>query len=328
MIGILLFILKLLGIILLCILGLLLLIIFAVLFVPVRYSAMVRVTEDKKVTANVCVHWLLRLLQARVSYRESAASVTMQVAGIRLGGKKGKKKKQKKKRRKGRRTASEAEPENDAGSELPVTGSDRPAAEAASESDRLLLEEVSAENASKDPPECEAESTNGAETDGEAEPDKKAKPTLSGIWQRLKDKFFGFFSSLRNLYLKAQDKKQWLSGILAEWQKEPMQQSVSLFKRRLFRLLLHILPQKGTANLQIGFDDPSVTGKVLGVLAMLYPRFGGNLNVVPYFDRSILAGEISCRGRIRILNLLILVIKTWRDKNIRSFIGKLRNGGM
>lgn len=313
MIGILLFILKLLGIILLCILGLLLLIILAVLFIPIRYSAMLRVTEDKKVTANVCVHWMLHLLDARISYEESTASVTMRAAGIRLGGKKGKKKRQKKKKRESRRTASENKPENISDSEPPVIETDRPAAKALSETDRLLLEEVASENAPKESSEREA---------------KTNRPTLHGLWQRLKDRFFGFFSSLRNRYLKVQDKRQWLSGILAEWQTEPMQQSVSLLKLRLLRLLLHILPQKGTANLQIGFDDPSVTGKVLGVLAMLYPRFGGNLKVVPYFDRRILAGDIDCRGRIRILNLLILVIKIWRDKNIRSFIGKLRNGGI
>ena len=99
MVGVLLFILKLTGIVLLSVLGLLILIILAALFVPVRYDINASLTEDRKLTAGVCLHWFLHLLQAVFVYGEYGAEFEFRIAGIRPGRHR---KKRKKAGRKGR----------------------------------------------------------------------------------------------------------------------------------------------------------------------------------------------------------------------------------
>ena len=77
-----LFLLKLIGIILLVLLGIILTLLVLLLFVPVRYQIKGSVLEDK--TVRVKLHWLLHLLVFSLSYEEKKLTTEFRILGFRL----------------------------------------------------------------------------------------------------------------------------------------------------------------------------------------------------------------------------------------------------
>ena len=77
-----LFLLKLIGIILLVLLGIVLTLLVLLLFVPVRYQIKGSVLENK--TVRVKLHWLLHLLVFSLSYEEKKLTTEFRILGFRL----------------------------------------------------------------------------------------------------------------------------------------------------------------------------------------------------------------------------------------------------
>jgi hypothetical protein len=76
-------------------------------------------------------------------------------------------------------------------------------------------------------------------------------------------------------------------------------------KKRLVKIVRHILPRKLKGSVRFGTGDPCSTGKILGAAAMLYPIYGGHINVEPVFEEKALEFDLYLRGRIRIVTVLI-----------------------
>ena len=98
--------------------------------------------------------------------------------------------------------------------------------------------------------------------------------------------------------------------------------------REAFRLILrtgrkflaHILPVRIRGTFEFGTGDPCSTGQLLGALSILYAKTGGDFVVIPDFEETRYEGEISFRGRIRGVVLLILTIRLVTDKNLRMLL--------
>ena len=84
------------------------------------------------------------------------------------------------------------------------------------------------------------------------------------------------------------------------------------------KLGLHILPKKVQGEIEFGFDDPSLTGRVLAVAGICYPLYGNNIKITPYFDRKILEGELKAKGRIRGIVLLKSALKIGFNHEVRE----------
>ena len=117
--------------------------------------------------------------------------------------------------------------------------------------------------------------------------------------------------------------KGWKELLLSE----EMKAAFAKVKRKLFALMRHILPRKLTGYLHFGFSDPSLTGRVLAGLAMLYPFTKGDLHVEPEFSCQILEGRIAFRGRIHLGYLAYLALSIVLDHNIRRQLKRLKEGG-
>lgn len=89
-------------------------------------------------------------------------------------------------------------------------------------------------------------------------------------------------------------------------------------------LLRHIRPQKLTVAGRLGFDDPSVTGQVFGIIGMLMPIYGEHIQLEAVFDRAVVEGQLEARGRIRIGHILILALKLIMKKETRRLIAQIK----
>ncbi len=91
-------------------------------------------------------------------------------------------------------------------------------------------------------------------------------------------------------------------------------------KREIIRLLKHVKPRKLSGKVTFGFDDPSVTGKVLAVFSMLYPFYGDNIQIKPDFENQILDGQAHLYGRIRGIHAFIIAKNLFFDKDFNKTI--------
>ncbi len=342
MISILLLTLKIIGIVILSILGLVLFLVLIILLVPFRYEADVSLT-DKKPSGRAGVHWLCRLIQVHFSFGKDAKGLQIRIAGFLLG------KKAQSQKASGKEQEKNTEEETVLQESLENTEM-KPETAASGEQDQALLEEVTkqeerAEDAVAeavqeivpekiqetlsqpktvpDSPEHKETATEDVQEFQQEKPEETLEEKIEKIGIAIGVKADDIRKKLDGL----NEKRLWGLSIWEYLQTDPMKRSVSKLLNNLLKILLHILPRKGKINLSLGFNNPATTGQVLGILAILYPRFKGNLSITPYFDRAILEGEVSLKGHIRLIVLVTAAVKTVLDKNIWAFIKKVRNGG-
>ena len=105
-----------------------------------------------------------------------------------------------------------------------------------------------------------------------------------------------------------------IANLITILKNEENKELLKFFKLRFFEFLRHLKPKNIKGNITLGFEDPANTGLALGGLAMLFGFIGKGIRVTPDFEKSILEGEISIKGRIRIFNLLLIFLKVFRKR--------------
>lgn len=332
MLHILFLILKIAGILLLIVLGLLLLVLLSVLTVPVRYRG--KGSFYKKPEGIFRITWCLYLLSIRISYREQL-EIKVRIFGFPVF--------------KEKEEPSEAE-------EKAIAGGEILANEVLSDvlSDDSFDEGVYPADYQEEPLLSAQELRGGTEDgDGNESPDpekvrgepepKDGEPVkrtggyrdggkenfITRIIRKVKSitaRLHIAFKNLSSTLKTANEKKEAAAAFLRD---EENQRTFRLLKRQLKRVLRHILPMKWKGNITFGFDEPYTTGQVLSLAALLYPFYRDQIIIRPVFDRPVLEGELTFKGRIRMGTLLMAGVRILLNKNFRKQLKRfLDRGGM
>jgi len=93
------------------------------------------------------------------------------------------------------------------------------------------------------------------------------------------------------------------------------------------RVIGHILPKKYRLHLLYGFEDPADTGMLTGLFFILFPTIPNSdmMKINPVFDKEMIQGEITIKGRIIIVVLIYYFIQFYFAQGIRQTIKKIRN---
>lgn len=276
MLHILLFILKIIGILLLSVMGIFILLILMILLVPIRYVAKGEFYQEGKVRLKVS--WLLSIFTLLLTYENGKVNSYIRILGFTL--------KQKKKK--------EIIPIIEEGVKETADGANE------------LLKDVSGVDLE------EVEEL--TETKGK---DKKTKKIKMPWWKKLKFTFHQFCDRIKTI---RNNKDRFIEFITKEENKKVF----TLVKVQIIALLKHIKPTKIRGNLEFGFDDPSLTGYLLGFLSIWYPVYYKNFIVKGNFETVIIKGDFFLKGRIRVLSLLIIAMKLIIDKNFRRMLKRIK----
>ncbi len=288
------------GTALLLLLGVIILTAVLVLFCPLRYRA----RAEKTAEAWKCsggAGWLFGLVRVTV-VRGSAGSYTQ----IRLFGAKSstwkklfsrKKRPMRKKKPEDRQSAAQEprkrlQPEEKKSGE--GKGLDAPRLPAGERNEqRKLLE------------------SRGEESRRKGNPLKGLFRRIADLYRRICDTVRKIISAVRNFWGKI---SLW-KGFLEEPQTKA---AFSLTWERVFAFLRHAGPQRWKGNIELGLGDPALTGQALAVLGATYPIHRGFLSVSPVWDRKVLEGNVSVKGRIYGVALLYMVCRLYFDKNVKG----------
>lgn len=319
MLGILLTILKIIGIILLVLIGLILLAAAVILLVPIRYHGE-GAREEKILSGSVKLTWLLHMISASASLSEDGTKIRVCLFGKTIYPKT----KKPPKKSKAKKMPKQEAPKKSEKSEKPKQQSDTVSKDVATiyEPQKPIPELPKKEKkVVYEAP--EAEKKQQSQKEKSARPDVKSKfETIKQKLLAVKEKFIDSKAGIQ----KVKNKIDYWKNLLTS---DPMKDAMEFLWKKTKGLLHHILPRRMTGRIHFGFEDPSKTGKTLAYFSMLYPFTKENLVIEPEFETEelILEGDIAFRGRIRLGYLVYVALSVVLNKNIRRQYKRLRQGG-
>ena len=329
MLHIIIFILKIIGILLLVILGLILLLVSSVLFVPITYKIRAE-RKDGVIQVRAVAGWMFRLLS--VHYRLHTSQEPMQLLQGRILGipvwkplepkkekpkkaeKKSKEKQSKPKQREAKQLEQKAE----------VKSSDK--------AKERLKKDLTPGTAVASVPQPEPEVSRQ-----EQPQDKQAqtKPPRQSILKKLLyaiRRIYGKITAIgRGLFslvvklLHMPEKASETIGTLTDfWNLEENVKARESIWRELKFLWKHSRPRKADLTLHFGFEDPSWTGQCMGVLSILNVWYPGRIFLKPEFEQEIFEGTLYIKGQMMLAVPLLSIFRLWRDENVMKMYRRFR----
>lgn len=326
-------ILKIIGIVILVILAVLLVLLLLVLFVPVIYKA--EGQKQEQLHVKVRFSWLFPLAYCRLKYenplketpeKQDKLSCKIYLLGIPIynvfGEKKAKKEKpvKEKKKEKGKKEKIRKEK---------VKKDKNKNTEDKNTKNNIPTEVYSNQNIQK-PQQYEASKE---KADRENNSQKTNNSKIKNFFMKIKLFIQKLFEKIRNIKYTILDIKEKLENLqdTVSWyaevlKREESRSAISKGKTQLLKLLKHIGPKKLKGNVVFGFDDPAITGEVLGIVSMFYALYGNHITIIPVFDRTVLQGDFFIKGRVRFFTLLKIGWRILFDKDIKKLYNILTGG--
>lgn len=330
MLAVILWILKIIGVLLLAILGLVLAFLLVVLLVPIRYRAEGSWYGELKASASVS--WLLHIISLRAVYGERR-EIILRIFGFRIGGERKIKRKKRAKKKAAEADGREEGLQEREENAQDLNRQDREAAEPCKDSAGTLKDSRKPEVPQK--PAAGMEKTRKGQFSAGKICDKlkAAMLRIGRAAAAFKNKLLGIpklaerakraLKRTRRKLTELGKKKERLIAFLRD---EENQRTFKLLKRQIFALLKHVLPRRVKGKLRFGFDDPYTTGQVLMYLAPFYGLYARKLELIPVFEEPVLDGELYLKGKVRIGTVLVLAARMMLDRNFRSLLKKWREG--
>ena len=288
-------VLKILLIVLLILIGLLVLTVCTVLFVPVRYRSKGKFDEVYGPNGMFQVSWLLRLVRFTGHYSKDGLKWSVKILFFKILSSEPKNKKKNKKLK-------------DKHAKINTMINEESIPEAENQNPDVIDDTVKAE-----------ENNNSAkvtESNDTSETKKEKRNIFKNISDKIKsiiEKIKSIFEKIKNILLKISETKEYFLS-------DDVKPELKNIGIQLLEILKHIKPTNLKCNIKYGSGEPDKTGKTIGYLCILYGIYGKNINIVADFHEKVFEADYSLKGRIRAINLLVILIKIYNQKKVINYI--------
>ena len=329
MLHIIIFILKIIGILLLVILGLILLLVSSVLFVPITYKVRAE-RKDGVIQVRAVAGWMFRLLS--VHYRLHTSQEPMQLLQGRILGipvwKPLEPKKEKPKKAEKKSKEKQSKPKQMEAKQLEQKAEVKSSDKAKERLKKDLTPGTDVATIPQPEPEVSRQ---------EQPQDKQAqtKPPRQSILKKLLyaiRRIYGKITAIgRGLFslvvklLHMPEKASETIGTLTDfWNLEENVKARESIWRELKFLWKHSRPRKADLTLHFGFEDPSWTGQCMGALSILNVWYPGRIFLKPEFEQEIFEGTLYIKGHMMLAVPLLSIFRLWRDENVMKMYRRFR----
>lgn len=304
-----LFILKIIGIILLSLLLTVLLLAALIMFYPVSYK--LEAAYEESLCAKVKVHWLFHLISVTLDYKEAGKKCILRILGIPIMDflnpkpKKPKPQKVKKKKRK-KKKSKEQEPKK------------KNFVQETEGTDRDNRNETASEGLENENPSDNMEDENVSDDRKEGLLDKLQRfwEKLMGFPAKLKALIKSIIQKVINLYHKGTDLKKKAEKWVEVLKRERTRLAIGKAKLKIIKLLKHIMPRKWKAYVEYGFEDPGTTGQIYGYYWMFLGIWSERLICVPDFEHKVFKGSIFAKGHMQVIQFIYVAFQFMFDKDL------------
>ena len=308
MLGILLTILKILGIIILVILGLIILLLVLILFVPVRYRAE-GCYEDKVPYIKASVSYMLHMFSAFVAY-DSGLKIKVKLLGLTLFDNERKEKKKQSLKKdtaaQTKQTFVQKEGTNEKEEKKSETSSDETVKE-----NKKAEPDIKEEKKSKEACNERKEASDTLKANEQSLKESDERTDKGDDIYGEEDK--GSLEGLKGL----KDRVEYIKELI---ENPSTQEAIKLCMDRLGKMLRSVLPKKGYIKADIGLANAGTTGKIMAAYYALYSYIGRVVSITPYYDEEIIRVQMKLKGCIRPINLIYQLVRIYFDKNCNRLI--------
>ena len=286
MIGVLLTILKVIGIIILALIALALLIVLMVLFIPVRYRG--KIYFKKTPDIDLSVTWFFKFLNISLKFKDEL-DISAKVAWV----------------------FTVFSNKEDSKNEQKVKSDNKDAFEKETEEKSLLKKENSEEKSASlkgdniKKHKKDTENIPPVKADELNKQEKKHSKAVKKAKDKKKDK------KNKSLPEKILEKVKDIHYIITNDENKLVFMKML---EKVKKIIVHVLPRKISGYFKFGFEDPSVTGQVLEILAVFYPLYKDDFKIIPMFYDEIIEVDISFKGRLRIFYAAYIGLLLWLNK--------------
>lgn len=313
--------------------ALLLSVLLLILFCPVRYLIQGSKPEEdgmSELKGQVRVSWLFRGITFRFFYENKKVGTDFRILGISPDKFRRRKKKVSVKEEKAEEKTFPAEKslfedEKILEKKIPeekMSGENLSGDEKISSSEKIpsVIEEKEETGKSKVQEETDREKTEEISR-------KKLEKKKPGLLKRFMEKIKSILSKIRKIRLTIKR-----TCVKIEWWKRffsnpRIKEAISFCWKDIKKLIRHILPIKVEGNVTFGFEDPSITGRIVALLGMTIPFHKNCIQIMPLFqtDRNILEGTIKMKGRIYGVVLVKTAAEIYFNKNVKYMINRWKH---
>lgn len=329
MLHIIIFILKIIGILLLVILGLILLLVSSVLFVPITYKVRAE-RKDGVIQVRAVAGWMFRLLS--VHYRLHTSQEPMQLLQGRILGipvwKPLEPKKEKPKKAEKKSKEKQSKPKQMEAKQL----EQKAEVKSSDKAKERLKKDLTPGTAVATIPQLEP-----VVSRQEQPQDKKAQPkpprqsilkkllyAIRRIYGKITAIGRGLFSLVVKLLHMPEKASETIGTLTDFWNLEENVKARESIWRELKFLWKHSRPRKADLTLHFGFEDPSWTGQCMGVLSILNVWYPGRIFLKPEFEQEIFEGTLYIKGHMMLAVPLLSIFRLWRDENVMKIYRRFR----
>ncbi len=294
-------ILKIIGLVLLVILCVLLALILMVLFIPVRYAAEFEY-DDKSFRLDVKVTWLLSIVRCYAGLQNKAFFYKVKALFFPIIDSTRTPKEEKTTKKQDETASKDVEKEEKEPAEEPLLQDNE-------KHGKNTVEEALRKNVNSEPV-SEVEPHSGSEK-------KQKKP---GKKFHFPFKIMHPVDIYDKIVRALMDFSRKIDKICAQIVSEENRETVLFVLVQIKELLYHIRPRKHGIYLKLGMKDPALTGQIMGAYSVLNSVFGMNFILEPVFDYEVIETRGYVKGHIRVISLIIIAIRLYRNKVIRKLI--------
>lgn len=316
MLHILFLILKIIGIILAVILGLILLVICIVLFVPICYKADLYGSGNaRELTVHAKVSWLFGLIKAVFALENGKTDLSVRIAWKKFGDSDPVEDKAED------RIEEKPKPEKKAvmQEKQVIQGEEKQDDTTNRITDKAVEDQTEKAEKSEQSAKIHPENTEKKQRkkkDRKEDSDSASK--IEQITEKIKCTYHKFCDKINEIT----EKKDKISDFLTD---ETHKNAFLKLKNEAFHLLKKLKPKKIQGEITFGFEDPSLTGRLLAWISMIYPWIGEHTDITPDFEHRTLSGDLSIRGRLYVITPVVTAIRLILSKAVRRTFKDIRN---
>ena len=309
-------ILKIIGIILAVILGLILLVICIVLFVPICYKADLHGSGNaRELTVHAKVSWLFGLIKAVFALENGKTDLSVRIAWKKLGDSNPVEDKAED------RAEEKPKPEKKAvmQEKQVIQGEEKQDDTTNRITDKAVEDQTEKAEKSEKFAKTRPESTEKKQRkkkDRNEDSDSASK--IEQITEKIKCTYHKFCDKINEIT----EKKDKITDFLTD---ETHKNAFLKLKNEAFHLLKKLKPKKIQGEITFGFEDPSLTGRLLAWISMIYPWIGEHTDITPDFEHRTLSGDLSIRGRLYVITPVVTAIRLILSKAVRRSFKDIRN---
>ena len=303
MISVLLTLLKIIGIALLVLLGLLLVLLLIVLFVPLRYR--IKGYYKEELVCSMKATWLLHLVTVSLNFNKELVT-SFKILGIDVSKFLNNKENSETENKNKEVPSEQSKPDNSVEQKESANNNDNRdnSKEKTSEISSTANQKTDASDNKED---CESHKSQSVFS--------KIKQFFIGI----KDKILSVYAKIREIIHNIKNKKDSVERYIRILQREEVKGAFSLCKKRIIKMIKHLLPRHMKIFLHLGMDDPSSTGYIIGIYNLLSDKLRRQITLKPEFEEVILEADFMIKGHCHAIRFLHEILCIVTDKNCRTF---------